>query len=443
MPTDQNAACENINRMFFTTVSTKQRKEQLVFDLDAARRRVILLQDELDTLEKMGDVRNLTSSMLEELERLFPWLHVTTCTETNELVIYTVRQPLLFHGNRNVSGTSGNDLVKNREIIYMTLPVYEFEARLQRNGGIRMQQCSAYVMKNGEERLRKEQVGHPHAINDRQGWFSSVCQGNNDFMRLYDEGCRGRMMPETLILVIRKICLWFLEANLSDMYGTSPCGIVNLPDSMTFFHTRTCFDMSSELLAILQERVGVHAVMDRLHERVIAFSDNVGKDVQDNFLDPLRLYCTAANTAEAGPETALARYMDAYAFLWASVLHSWASSRGVSNAFIRDCLMHAMRNDIRLLKDTTEAAAPCIYRPWMSPATMLAAPSALLDYGLAWGIGGESMSALRRYLDPGHEWIEARLHEWDTAFGNSVGTGMPADTDEGNRDEEENRDEER
>ena len=105
--------------------------------------------------------------------------------------------------------------------------------------------------------------------------------------------------------------------------------------------------------------------------------------------------------------------------------------------------MHAMRNDIRLLKDTTEAAAPCIYRPWMSPATMLAAPSALLDYGLAWGIGGESMSALRRYLDPGHEWIEARLHEWDTAFGNSVGTGMPADTDEGNRDEEENRDEER
>ena len=53
------------------------------------------------------------------------------------------------------------------------------------------------------------------------------------------------------------------------------------------------------------------------------------------------------------------------------------------------------------------------------------------------------MSALRRYLDPGHEWIEARLHEWDTAFGNSVGTGMPADTDEGNRDEEENRDEER
>lgn len=52
MPTDQNAACENINRMFFTTVSTKQRKEQLVFDLDAARRRVILLQDELDTLEK-------------------------------------------------------------------------------------------------------------------------------------------------------------------------------------------------------------------------------------------------------------------------------------------------------------------------------------------------------------------------------------------------------
>ena len=169
MPTDQNAACENINRMFFTTVSTKQRKEQLVFDLDAARRRVILLQDELDTLEKMGDVRNLTSSMLEELERLFPWLHVTTCTETNELVIHTVRQPLLFHGNRNVSGTSGNDLVKNREIIYMTLPVYEFEARLQRNGGIRMQQCSAYVMKNGEERLSKEQVGHPHAINDRQG----------------------------------------------------------------------------------------------------------------------------------------------------------------------------------------------------------------------------------------------------------------------------------
>ena len=105
--------------------------------------------------------------------------------------------------------------------------------------------------------------------------------------------------------------------------------------------------------------------------------------------------------------------------------------------------MHAMRNDIRLLKGTTEAAAPCIYRPWMSPATMLAAPSALLDYGLAWGIGGESMSALRRYLDPGHEWIEARLHEWDTAFGNSVGTGMPADTDEENRDEEEDRDEER
>lgn len=87
MPTDQNAACENINRMFFTTVSTKQRKEQLVFDLDAARRRVILLQNELDTLEKMGDVRNLTSSMLEELERLFPWLHVTTCTETNLLSI--------------------------------------------------------------------------------------------------------------------------------------------------------------------------------------------------------------------------------------------------------------------------------------------------------------------------------------------------------------------
>lgn len=117
MPTDQNAACENINRMFFTTVSTKQRKEQLVFDLNAARRRVILLQNELDTLEKMGDVRNVTSSMLEELKRLFPWLHVYTCTETNELVILTVGQPLLFHGNRNVSGTSGNDLVKNREII--------------------------------------------------------------------------------------------------------------------------------------------------------------------------------------------------------------------------------------------------------------------------------------------------------------------------------------
>lgn len=106
--------------------------------------------------------------------------------------------------------------------------------------------------------------------------------------------------------------------------------------------------------------------------------------------------------------------------------------------------MHACGTTIRLLKDTTEAAAPCIYRPWMSPATMLAAPSALLDYGLAWGIGGESMSALRRYLDPGHEWLEARLHEWDTAFGNSVGTGthagtgMPTDTDE-----EENRDEER
>ena len=69
--------------MFFTTVSTKQRKEQLVFDLDAARRRVILLQNELDTLEKMGDVRNLTSSMLEELKRLFPWLHVRACLETH------------------------------------------------------------------------------------------------------------------------------------------------------------------------------------------------------------------------------------------------------------------------------------------------------------------------------------------------------------------------
>ena len=436
MTTDQNAACATINRMFFTTDSTEQRKKQLVFDLDAARRRLIHLQNELDTLEKMGDVRNLTSSMLEELERLFPWLRVTTCTETTELVIHTVTQPLLFHGNRNVSGVSGNDLVKNREIIYMTLPVYEFEARLQRNGGIRMQQCSAYVVENGEGRFRRGQVGHPHAINDRQGWFSSVCQGNNDFMRMYDEGCRGRMTPEILILVIRKICLWFLEANLSDMYGTSPCGIVNLPDSMTFFHTHTCFDMSSELLAILQERVGVHAVMDRLREKVIAFSDNAGKDVQDNFLDPLRLYCMAANTAEADPETALAQYMDAYAFLWASVLHSWASSIGMSNAFIRDCLMHAMRNDIMLLKDTTEAAAPCLYRPWMSPATMLAAPSALLDYGRAWGIGGESMSALRRYLDPGHEWIEARLHEWDTVFGNSVGTGMPADRDEGNTDEE-------
>ena len=106
MPTDQNAACENINRMFFTTVSTKQRKEQLVFDLNAARRRVILLQNELDTLEKMGDVRNLTSSMLEELKRLFPWLHVYTCTETNELVILTVRgDGFLYNMVRIIAGT--------------------------------------------------------------------------------------------------------------------------------------------------------------------------------------------------------------------------------------------------------------------------------------------------------------------------------------------------
>ena len=72
MTTDQNATCENINRIFFTTISTEQRKNKLMLDLDAARRRLILLQNELDTLEKMGDVRNLTPSMLRELEKLFP-----------------------------------------------------------------------------------------------------------------------------------------------------------------------------------------------------------------------------------------------------------------------------------------------------------------------------------------------------------------------------------
>lgn len=422
MPTDQRAVCAIINNMFFTTTDTEQRKKQLVSDLNAVRRRLIFIQDKLYALEKNGPVRNITSSMLDELTKLFPWFRIDSNSDANELVIQSVRQPVLFHGNRNSSGVSDNDLVKNREIIYMTLPVYKFEARLQRNGLLRMRQCSARVVELGSDVLREQHVGHPHATLDSRGWFDAICQGNNNFMQMYDRGCREQMSPDTFILVIRKICLWFLEANLHDMYGTSPCGIVNLPDSMTFFYTRSCFDMSSELLAILQKHGSMQDAMHRLHDRVASLAGNVGRDVQDNFLDPLRTYC-AASDAPWYPSG----YLDAYAFLWASVFHSWASSVR-SCAIARDCLMNAVRNDILLLKNMYEDAAPLVYRPFVSPATLLAAPSALLDYGCTWGVGAESMSELGRSLDSGHEWIETRLREWDAFLENWGGTGLDTGT---------------
>lgn len=402
---------DKLNKQVLRACNTEERQAELQTKINKTMHELIHLQNELNNVKNMV-VEPMSRDMIYSLAKPFPWLRLVI-SGNDALVAYCKKQPLFFHGDRSALAEAGaSDLAKNEEVFYVSGHRYDFEAVLSSNGTISMRQEGAEVLSEGDCVSTKSRgIGHPHSVVDSHGAFSSVCQGNNRFMGAYRVACEEGITAEKLLLILRKLCIWFSSVNLSDMYGTSPCGSIDLPGALQWLNSRDCFTMSSNLLKILQSEKEIHEIfMDVMDE--CGHLDGRGILCADAVLRIIRQIYDEY-TRSVSSVIAYKCYVYLYNFLWSMCLHSWFGSNDTQGCVTRDCLIDVIQNDIRITLHGN--VSDNISRSWSTSEgqRILASPLALTSYASGWGVTRSSAELLKQTFSLDTNWLATRLEEWD------------------------------
>lgn len=403
---------EKLNKQVLRACNTEERQAELQTKINKTMHELIQLQNELNNVKNMV-VEPISRDMIYSLAKPFPWLSLSVSGD-DTLVATCEKQPLFFHGDRSALAEAGaSDLAKNEEVFYVSGHRYDFEAVLSSNGTISIRQAGAEVLSEDDCVSTKSRgIGHPHSVVDRYGAFSSVCQGNNRFMGAYRVACEEGITAEKLLLILRKLCIWFSSVNLSDMYGTSPCGSIDLPGDLQWLNSRECFTLSSNLLKTLQSEKEIYEIfMDVMDE--CGHLDGRGILCADAVLRIMRQVYDEY-TRSVSSVMAYKCYMYLYNFLWSLCLHSWFGSNDTQGCVTRDCLIDVLRNDIRITLhgDVSEE----IIRPLSTSEgpRILASPLALTSYASGWGVTRSAAELLKQTFSLDTSWLVNRLKEWDS-----------------------------
>ena len=403
-----------INKTFFNVENSQDTKQKIKNEISDIKRRLIKLQNDLARFDEVN-IQGISKYSYLGLQKNFPWLRIDG--SSNGIAVYSKYQPIFFHGNRMAKGESNDRIITNREIIYVSEPLYGFTAELSMNGNITMFQNEALVYDNRNDSLVHEDRGicHPHAYLDTYGKFAAVCQGNNQFISMWKNVCRSGINASDLVMVIRKIALWFMEANLSDMYGSSPCGTLEFPDEAQWLNTRACFQKSTDLLRILQTEEAMDATMRKFFTSAECYMDSEDDTFARSFF--ALLASTSKFFEDSRRRVQVSAYTFIYSLLWSVVLHGWYTSYGIEGLMSRQCLIDVIRNDI-FAKTwyIRNNSGIDIYSSKSEMMRILASPVAMLNYGSAWGINASALDGLKDALGKETGWLMARKEEIDTVW---------------------------
>lgn len=406
---------DRINKAVLGAYDVSSREYELKEKLSKTLREVVVLQNELNDL-KNKTVAPLTHEMIDSLWQCFPWLRI--CISANDnLQVSCERQPLFFHGRRSVD-IQADTAVKNDEVFYVSGHRFDFRADLLANGTISLKQLAAEVLSvGGFTSVRTSGVGHPHAVIDRGGNFSSVCQGNNRFMPMYSTACIGGITADTLLIVLRKMCIWFMFVNLDDMYGTLPCGSIDLTDhpqeDIQWLNSRECFSVAADLLKLLQTDNDLCDVFANVRDACSERLDEAGSPCLEDTLNCVLGICDSYSKS-VSLRIDFLYYVFLYKFLWALCLHGWFGSYDTAGCVTRDCLIHTVRNDILITLSSEGLDDALRAKSDKEISYILASPLTLTAYAPHWEVKSDAARILRQSFSLDIDWLVCRLREWDS-----------------------------
>lgn len=131
-------------------------------------------------------------------------------------------QSVYFHTRRG--SDNGDDI--NNDIIYATLPVYNFRLDFLNSGNVEGEAFAPYG-NVGKRPL------HPHAQYQQasSSKFATMCQGNNRFIsEYYDLVVEGKLDAASFLGLMHRASLWLTTVHLGDTYGNSLAKPNHRPD---------------------------------------------------------------------------------------------------------------------------------------------------------------------------------------------------------------------
>ena len=201
------SSLSSFNEIFFPQNSIEKSIEKAEEDIKLLRHQLFEKMKMLNSLKSSSSTSVISKNALFNFYNKHPGMHLLYDQNSNILTLKSDKTALNFHTKRGRNKYSCND-----DIIYCTLPIYEYSLQFMPDGNV--------VGKVSGDHT----TGHPHVVM-QGGIFHQICAGNNRFITDYHNICcdnRGKDGNELMILM-EMAAIWLESANLSDMYDTKLC----------------------------------------------------------------------------------------------------------------------------------------------------------------------------------------------------------------------------
>ena len=217
------SADESIDRFcraFFPQGITGDRRGVLQKKVDELKAELVKAIEDLATMPDAPENRMFTERTLSGFFDKHPAFRLVF---DDDLVLKSLDQSVRFHTSRV------NDKSINEDVIYATLPVYNFSLVFKRDGQIigrsdGMKDDALYDGLSGRAGGGdSRRYGHPNAsMGSRSATFDHICAGNNRYPSEFRELCNSGQFYDggELLRILSKTAIWLETANLNDMYGT-------------------------------------------------------------------------------------------------------------------------------------------------------------------------------------------------------------------------------
>lgn len=208
-----NQLAEHINASFFAAMTNpQQRIHELERNIYCAKATIFDSLREIENLRhESSDKRLLDADRLETFLENHPG--VTLQYSEDGITLLASCQSVCFHTARGEK--YGKDI--NNDIIYFTLPIYNFKLRFTKSGNV-----SGQALPPNSPWIGKP--FHPHAQRSTPASksFSTMCQGNNRFIDEFSNLVNsGKLDGAGFLDLVRRAVIWLTSVHIGDTYGNS------------------------------------------------------------------------------------------------------------------------------------------------------------------------------------------------------------------------------
>lgn len=202
----------SVNRELFLAEQGFTKVSIIEARINETRQKLLDLMRELEAAKAQPAIQPISLEVLEHFFATHPAMRIQI--ENGIISLISENQCVAFHTLRG-----RNNVARNNDIIYVTLPLYGFRLDFHPDGCVSGKAIKSETIREvAGEGVRI--FGHPHATCAGLT-FQSICNGNNRFIQDWQDIMHANSLSGPILMrLMSQAAVWMETANLSDMYGT-------------------------------------------------------------------------------------------------------------------------------------------------------------------------------------------------------------------------------